>query len=190
MDYSKRLTLLHALCLADSYSDGAKPNINLDDYNAVDSAHYLTSFITFKAIQAAMREPEDERHNNFDMLSVYQAYAMLVFAFLTLPLSHELSEQNTAAPDFTTAQVVIAKTLFAGISDAELMEIIESGFNKFKLIGDAEAEHWAEFRENLDKLTVSFVVAGTDDDSPHSKEEVLPFFGQLLSQLCEAFERD
>jgi hypothetical protein len=46
----------------------------------------------------------------------------------------------------------------------------------------------SEFRENLDKLTVSFVVAGTDDDSPHSKEEVLPLFGQLLSQLCEAFE--
>jgi hypothetical protein len=70
------------------------------------------------------------------------------------------------------------------------MEIIESGFNKFKLIGDAEAEHWVEFRENVDKLTVSFVVAGTDDDSPHSKEDVLPIFGQLLSQLCEAFQQD
>ena len=88
----------------------------------------------------------------------------------------------------TQAQIVIAKTLFAGLPEAELMEIIDSGFNKFKLIADAEAEHWAEFRENLDKLTVSFLVAGTDDDSPHSKEEVLPMFGQLLSQLCEAFE--
>ena len=58
----------------------------------------------------------------------------------------------------------------------------------YGLIGEAEAEHWSEFRENLDKLTVSFVVAGTDDDSPHSKEEVLPIFGPLLSQLCEAFE--
>lgn len=190
MDYSKRLTLLHALCLADTYHDGVQPNTNLDDYQAIDSAHYLTSFITFNAIQAAMRQPEDERHNNFDMLSVYQAYAMLIFAFLTLPLSHELSEDGKAAPDLTAAQVIIAKTLFAGISDAELMEIIESGFHKFQLIGDAEAEHWAEFRENLDKLTVSFLIAGTDDDSPHTKEEVLPFFGQLLSQLCEAFERD
>lgn len=190
MDYSKRLTLLHALCLADTLDDSAKHDINLDDYNAVDSAHYLTSFITFKAIQVAMRQPADERHNNFDMLSVYQAYAMLVFAFLTLPLTHELTTEGESAPDLTTAQVVIAKTLFAGISDTELIEIIESGFNKFQLIGDAEAEHWAEFRENLDKLTVSFVIAGTDDDSPHSKEEVLPFFGQLLSQLCEAFERD
>lgn len=190
MDYSTRLTLLHTLCLAETFNDGAKPNISLDDYRAVDSAHYLASFITFRAIQEAGRQPADERHTNFDMLSVYQAYAMLVFAFLSLPLSRELSEQDQEAPDLTAAQVVIAKTLFAGIADAELIEIIESGFHKFKLIGDAEAEHWAEFRENLDKVTVSFVVAGTDDDSPHSKDEVLPLFGQLLSQLCEAFDRD
>jgi hypothetical protein len=77
---------------------------------------------------------------------------------------------------------------FVGLRVPKLMEMFDSGFNKFKLIGDAEAEHWSEFRENLDKLTVSFVVAGTDDDSPHSKGEVLPLFGQLLSQLCEAFE--
>jgi hypothetical protein len=37
---------------------------------------------------------------------------------------------------------------------------------------------------------VSFVIAGTDDDSPHSKEEILPYFGQMLSQFCEAFEAD
>lgn len=190
MDYSQRLTLLHALCLADTYHDAGKPDLNLNDYSALDSAHYLASFITFRAIQATMRQPADERQNNFDMLSVYQAYAMLIFAFLSLPLSHELAEQGEAAPDLNTAQVVIAKTLFAGINDAELIEIIESGFHKFKLIGDAETEHWGEFRENLDKMTVSFVIAGTDGDSPHSKEEVLPLFGQLLSQLCEAFERD
>jgi hypothetical protein len=76
-----------------------------------------------------------------------------------------------------------------GLRVPKIMEIIESDFHKFKLIGDAEAEHWSEFRENLDKLTVSFVVAGTDDDSPHSVDEVLPLFGQMLSQLCEAFER-
>ena len=79
---------------------------------------------------------------------------------------------------------------FAGLPQAELMEIIESTFTKFKLIGDAEAEHWSEFRGNLDKLTVSFVIASTDNDSPHSKQDVLPIFGQLLSQLCEAFEAD
>ncbi len=189
MDYSKRLNLLHALCLAESYHDG-KPNIDLDALETIDSAHYLACFITFRAIQAADRQPADERSNQFDMLSVYQTYALLVFAFLTLPLTQENADSNDAAPDLTAAQVTIAKTLFAGLSDAEMMDLIESGFNKFKLIGDAEAEHWGEFRENLDKLTVSFVIAGTDDDSPHSKEEVLPLFGQLLSQLCEAFERD
>ncbi len=183
MDYSKRLTLLHALCLAETFDDSAKPNINLDEYDALDSAHYLASYLTFKAIQVADRQPAFEHKNNFDMLSVYQAYALLVFAFLTAPLT-----QEDINPDLTAAQIIIAKTLFAGLPEAELIEIIESGFNKFKLIGDAEAEHWMEFRENLDKVTVSFVVAGTDDDSPHSKEEVLPLFGQLLSQLCEAFE--
>ena len=184
MDYSKRLTLLHALCLAETFDDGdgEKLNVNLDEYDVQDSAHYLASFITFNAIQAADRQPAIERKNNFDMLSVYQAYAVLAFAFLTAPLA-----QEKIMPDLTKAQIIIAKTLFAGLPDAELMEIIESGFNKFKLIGEAEAEHWSEFRENLDKLTVSFVIAGTDDESPHKKEEVLPIFGQMLSQLCEAF---
>ena len=190
MDYSKRLTLLHALCLAETLDDGDGqpsnnnfPNVNLSEYKALDSAHYLASFVTFKAIQAADRQPAFERSNNFDMLSVYQAYALLTFAFFTAPLATE-----NITPDLTAAQIIIAKTIFAGLSEAELMEIIDSGFNKFKLIGEAEAEHWSEFRENLDKLTISFLVAGTDDDSPHDKDEVLPLFGQLLSQLCEAFE--
>ena len=190
MDYSKRLTLLHALCLAETLDDGDGqpsnnnfPNINLSEYKALDSAHYLASYVTFQAIQAADRQPAYEHKNNFDMLSVYQTYALLAFAFFTTPLAAE-----KMTPDLTAAQIIIAKTLFAGLPEAELMEIIESGFTKFKLIGEAEAEHWSEFRENLDKLTVSFVIAGTDDDSPHTKEEVLPLFGQLLSQLCEAFE--
>ena len=185
MDYSKRLTLLHALCLAETLQDGdgKKSNINLSEYQALDSAHYLASYVTFKAIQAADRQPAYEHSNNFDMLSVYQTYALLTFAFFTAPLAAE-----KLTPDLTAAQIIIAKTLFAGLPEAELMEIIDSGFNKFKLIGEAEAEHWSEFRENLDKLTISFLVAGTDDDSPHDKEEVLPLFGQLLSQLCEAFE--
>ncbi len=184
MDYSKRLTLLHALCLAETFDDdGTKHNINLSEYNALDSAHYLASYVTFKAIQAADRQPAFEHKNNFDMLSVYQTFALLTFAFFTAPLATE-----KLMPDLTAAQIIIAKTLFSGLPEAELLEIIESGFTKFKLIGEAEAEHWSEFRENLDKLTVSFVVAGTDDDSPHSKEEVLPLFGQMLSQLCEAFE--
>lgn len=191
MDYSKRLTLLHALCLAETFDDdGTKHNINLSEYNALDSAHYLASYVTFKAIQAADRQPAFEHKNNFDMLSVYQTYALLTFAFFTAPLAAEINSRETSMPDLTAAQIIIAKTLFAGLPEAELLEIIESGFTKFKLIGEAEVEHWSEFRENLDKLTVSFVIAGTDDDSPHSKEEVLPLFGQMLSQLCEAFETD
>lgn len=181
--YSQRLKLLHAICLAETYDDGAKPTIDLNDFDAVDAAHYLSSFLTFKAIQEAGRQPGHELHENFDMLSVYQAYGLLLFAFLTMPLA-----QEDITPDYQTAQITIAKTLFAGISDAQLIEIIESGLSKFKLIGDAEVEHWAEFRENVDKVTISFVIAGTDDDSPHDKAEVLPIFGQLLSQLCEAFE--
>lgn len=183
INYATRLKLLHGLCLAETMHDGAPTN--LDDYDALDAAHYLASYLTFKAIQGAERQPAIERSENFDMLSVYQTYAVLIFAFLSIPLT-----QEGITPDLTAAQAVIAKTLFAGISEAEMIEIIESGFNKFKLIGEAEVEHWQEFRESLDKVTVSFVIAGTDDDSPHSKEEILPLFGQLLSQLCEAFQAD
>lgn len=184
MDYSKRLTLLHALCLAETFHDGM-PNIDLASLSAEESAHYLASFITFRAIQAADRYPADELKNNPEMLSVYQCFGLLVFAFLSLPLT-----QENMTPNLEAAQTMLAKTLFAGISDSHLVEIVQNGFNKFSLIADADAEHWAEFRESLDKLTVSFVVAGTDDDSPHAKEEVLPIFGQMLSQLCEAFEAD
>ncbi len=188
MQYSERLTLLHALCLAENLSDDA-PKPNLDDFNALDAADYLSCYVTFNAILTAEREPALERSTNFDALSVYQAFALLTYAFFSTPLSHE-SSQEGMTPDFQAAQISIAKTLFAGLPAAELVEIIESGFNKFKLIAEAETEHWLEFRENLDKVTISFVVAATDDDSPHSKEDVLPVFGQLLSQLCEAFERD
>lgn len=184
MQYSQRLTLLHALCVAETFADGAKPAMDLDDYNALDAADYLASYITFKSIVEAGRQPAQELADDFDMLSVYQAYALLIYAFLTMPLT-----QENITPDYQTAQITIAKTLFSGISEAQLIEIIEAGLHKFKLIGEAEVEHWAEFRENLDKITVSFVIAGTDDDSPHDKAEMLPLYGQLLSQLCEAFEQ-
>ncbi len=182
-NYSQRLKLLHGICLAETHADGAMPSTDLADYNALDAANYLASFITFRAIQAAERQPAQERKENFEMLSVYQAYGVLTYAFLTVPLV-----QENITPDFQAAQIVIAKTLFAGIGEEELVEIIDGGLSKVKLIGEADVEHWSEFRENLDKLTVSFVIAGTDDESPHSKEDVLPLFGQLLSQLCEAFE--
>lgn len=183
IQYSKRIKLMHALCLAETNQGNAVPHTNLDEYDALTAADFLSCYLTFRAIQAADRSPATERSENFEMLGVYQAYAMLIYAFLASPLAMEEITPNPQA-----AQVTIAKTLFAGLPDAELIEIIESGFNKFQLIGDAEVEHWAEFRENLDKMTVAFVIAGTDDDSPHDKEEILPLFGQLLSQLCEAFE--
>lgn len=183
IQYSQRLKLMHALSLATSLRDDETPNTNLDEYDALNAADYLSCYVTFKAIQSAGRSPLEERSENFDMLSVYQAFALLAYAFFTTPLARE--EIN---PEFPTAQITIAKTLFAGLPDGELIEIIESGFNKFKLIAEAQAEHWVEFRENLDKVVISFVIAGTDDDSPHGIEDILPIFGQLLSQFCEAFD--
>ena len=194
MDFAERLNLLHALCLAETYNDGLPDRIDLKSLTTQDSAHYLASYITFVAIREANRQPSEEVIEQFDHLSVYQAFALLVFAYLSLPVMRETQQSDShaskLAPDLNAAQVTIAKTLFEGLSDSQLIEIMQSGYNKFKLIGDAEAEHWADFRENLDKLTVSFIIAGTDDESPHTKEEIIPLFGQLLSQLCEAFERD
>ncbi len=184
LKYSERLKLLHGACLAEAHADGAKPSTDLKDYNALNAAYYLASYITFNAISGAGRQPKDELTENFDMLSVYQAYALLTFAFLTTPLG-----QEEVTVDYQAAQITIAKTLFDGIEDEQLIEIINSGLNKVKLISDADVDHWNEFRENLDKLTVSLVIAGTDDESPHSKEEIIPLFGQLLSQLCEAFDQ-
>ena len=181
--YSQRLKLMHALSLAATLRDDETPNTNLEEYDALNAADYLSCYVTFKAIQSAGRSPLEERTDNFDMLGVYQAFAMLAYAFFTTPLARE--EIN---PDFSTAQITIAKTLFAGLPDAELIEIIESGFNKFQLIAEAQAENWIEFRANFDKLVIAFVIAGTDDDSPHGIEDILPIFGQLLSQFCEAFE--
>jgi hypothetical protein len=183
MNYSDRLKVLHGICLAETYADGAKPHFDLDDYQPLDAANYLASYLTFRAIQHAEREPAQELTDNFDMISVYQAFGLLVYAFIAQPLA-----QENISPDFHAAPITIAKTLFAGATNEQLIEIIESGFNKFKLIGEAETEHWVEYRENLDKVAVSFVIAGTDDDVPHDKSEILPMFGQLLSQLCEAFE--
>lgn len=181
--YSQRLKLMHALSMAASLRDDETPNTNLDEFDALNAADYLSCYVTFKAIQAAERSPLEERTDNFDMLSVYQAFALLSYAFFTTPLA-----QEDIQPEFSTAQITIAKTLFAGLPDAELIEIIEAGFSKFKLIAEAQTEHWQEFRENLDKVVVAFVIAGTDDETPHGVEEILPIYGQLLSQLCEAFE--
>src|SRR5690606_2057220 len=103
---------------------------NLQDYDAQEAATFLACTIAFKAIQQAGRSPVDERNENFDMLSVYQAFAMLAYAYLALPLRNEISNEvgdEGPAPDLTGAAVTIAKTLFAELTSEEWVEIIESG---------------------------------------------------------------
>ncbi len=182
MTYTQRLKLLHQLCLAETSQPDLERGVDFDAMDVEDSAHYVSSYAAFKAIQEAGRQPAEEFRSDFDMLGVYQCYALMIYAFLMMPLTQEGHQ-----PDYTRAQITIAKTLFSGIPPEVMAEIIESGLHKFKLIAEADAEHWLEYRENLDKVTISFIVAATDDESPHSTKEVLPLFGQLLSQLCEAF---
>lgn len=186
MKYSERLSLLYALCLNDgrdaSQNPSTIPSANLQDYDPLEAANYLACYLAFKAIQQAERSPADERVENFDMLSVYHTYAMLVYAFLMLPLAEE-----GVAPDTEATAVIVAKTLFAGLADEELAEIIESGARKFQLIADAKQEHWVDYRQDLDKATIAFLIAGTDEEAPFDKEDVIPMLGALLSMLCEAF---
>lgn len=186
MTYAQRLKMLHQLCVAETRPDVTQASMaGSIDFDAMDveaSAHYLASYATFKAIQDAGRQPGEELQHDFEMLGVYQCFALMIYAFLVMPLA-----QQDLEPDYGRAQITIVKTLFDGISPEMLAEIVESGWHKFRLIAEADAEHWQEYRENLDKVTISFVIAATDDDSPHAAKEVLPLFGQLLSQLCEAF---
>ena len=183
--YSKNLSLLHALCLSETHTAQDAPlSSNLEDYDPVKAASYLACYITAKAIKEASRSPADERYDNFDMLSVYQAFALMVYAYLVLPLG---SEEIVA--DLEQDQIVIAKSLFAELTNEELADIVESGMRKFHLIGDADAdaEHWTHFREDFDKAVIAFLVAGTDDAAPFEKEELIPVLGAFLSMLCEAF---
>ena len=75
MDFAERLNLLHALCLAETYNDGLPDRIDLKSLTTQDSAHYLASYITFVAIREANRQPSEEVIEQFDHLSVYQAFA-------------------------------------------------------------------------------------------------------------------
>lgn len=181
MEYAERLVFIHALLFNESLDDAGKKT-DLKEFNALDAADYLACYFTFQGIQGAERSPAEERTAQFDMLSVYQCFALLVYAFIARPLNNEGKEGQ-----FDEVQIVVAKTLFSGVSDEEMVEIIQNGLRKFQLIAEAEAEHWVEFREMLDKVTVSYIIAATDDESPHDQAEILPLFGQLLSQLCEAF---
>lgn len=180
MEYPARLTFLQAL-LHNESADKDQQQTDLSQASASEAAEYLACYITFKAIQGAGRSPAEERDYQFDQLSVYQCYALFVHAFIAMPLKQADSNQ-----DFTTAQVVIAKTLFSDLSNEEMVDVVESGMRKFQLIAEAQHEHWVDFREMLEKVTISYIVAATDEDSPHDKAEMLPLFAQLLSQLCEA----
>lgn len=180
MDYATRLTFLQAL-LHNESAETEQKQTDLSQASASEAAEYLACYLTFKAIQGAGRSPAEEREYQFDQLSVYQCFALFVHAFIAMPLKQADKHQ-----DFTTAQVVIAKTLFSDLSSEELVDVIESGMRKFQLIAEAQHEHWVDFREMLEKVTVSYIVAATDDDSPHDKDEMLPLLAQLLSQLCEA----
>lgn len=188
MTYESRLKLLHQLCQAQADAtplSAEEAKSALANADVEDAAHYLASFLTFQAIRSAERHPADELQTDFDMLGVYQCFALMLYAFLLMPLT-----QDGHLPDYARAQVTIGKTLFAGLAPEMLAEIIESGFHKFQLIAETDSEHWLTYRENLDKVTISYLIASTDDDSPHGPEDVLPLFGQLLSQLCEAFTAD
>lgn len=183
VQYSKNLSLLHALCLAELRDElETQPSTNLDDYDPVKAASYLACYITSKAIKEAGRMPADERYENFDMLSVYQTFALMTYAYLVLPMASE-----EIVPDLEQDQIVIAKTLFSELGAEELADIVESGMRKFSLVGNADAEHWANFREDMNKVVIAFVVAGTDDAAPFEKEELIPVLGAFLSMLCEAF---
>ncbi|SNR69887.1 hypothetical protein SAMN05192560_0562 [Methylobacillus rhizosphaerae] len=181
--YSQRLILTYALCLNEARTDASEPpSTNLEDYDALEAATYLACYITFRAIKDTGRSPADERVENFDMLAVYQAYAMLAYTYLTLPLGEEGIE-----PDYQAAAVTIARSLFAELENEELAEIIESGNHKYQLIGDAEVEHWMNYRQDIEKVLMAFVIAATDEEAPFDKEELVPMLGALLSMLCEAF---
>lgn len=180
MDYAARITFLHAL-LHNESAEAQEKKTDLSEASPSEAAEYLACYLTFKAIQTAGRSPAEERRYQFDQLSVYQCYALFVHAFIAMPL-----KQADQALDFSTVQVVLAKTLFSALSDQELVDVIESGMRKFQLIAEAQHEHWLDFREMLEKVTVSYIVAATDEESPHEKDELLPLFAQLLSQLSEA----
>jgi hypothetical protein len=178
--YSERLYLLYALCLADSGQ--LKTVEDAPKSDMLEAATFLACLVTVQAIRHLGRTPHDEMDDT-EALSVYQAFAMLVFVYLILPL-----QQEGEVPDIPTGAVMIGRSLFAELPPESLAECLESGDRKFQLIGNAKHEHWMDFREDMDKTVIAFVVAGTDDSAPFDKEELIPVFATMLNQLCEAFE--
>jgi hypothetical protein len=180
--YAKNLSLLHAICLSETDAYHKSLSTKLEDYDPVRAASFLACYITSKAIIETGRDPVSERLENFDMLSVYQAYALIVYAYLVLPLA-----EDEVFANIEEDQIVIAKSLFSELETEEIVDIIDSGMRKFKLIGEAESENWVDFREEMNKSIIAFLVAGTDDSAPYQKEELIPVLGTYLSWLCESF---
>jgi len=184
--YSQRLLDLYTACQAETRPDTEVMEFSGDREQDVFSATtYIAAYLTFKAIQHLGRSPLEERHTNFDMLGVYQCFASMVFAFLTLPLRRENIE-----PDVIKGAVVIGKALFFELPDEACVECIESGLRKLQLIGKADQEYLIHFREDLDKTVIAFVIASTDDNSPVRPNDLVPVFAALLNILCETFSRD
>jgi hypothetical protein len=183
--YSLRLMTLYSQCLAENRrAMGMANDVSsiTDQHDALDAATYLACYITLKAIHHLGRSPSEERRENFDMLSVYHAFATLIYVFLILPLKAE-----GMMPDVVKGAVMIGKSLFPELTDEECVECIESGTRKFQLVGDAEQDHLVNYRQDMDKAVIAFVVVGSDENAPFDKEEIVPLFGSLLNVLCEAF---
>lgn len=179
MEYSERLGLLYGLCLAETGQLSSLDDV--PEHDALEAATFVACLITVSAIRELGRVPQEEKHD-LETLGVYQAFAMLVFVYLALPLQEE-----GMALDMTKGAVMIARSLFSELPQELLAECLESGDRKFQLIGNAEHEHWMSFRQDMDKAAIAFVVAGTDDNAPFDKAELIPLFGTMLNQLCEAF---
>lgn len=183
MNYPERLALLHALCLNESRTAlEPPPSTALSSYTALPAARYLACYLTVAAIRHTGRDPEQEYRLHFETLSVYQAYALLLYAYLLIPM-----QQQAEKPNLEEDAILLAKTLFDTLEAEDLAEVIESGLRKFALIGDAQVAPWTHYREDLDKLVLSFVISGTEDEAPFEKEALIPMFGHQLSLLCEAF---
>lgn len=180
MNFAERLNYLYALSYAQR---SGNTEIDLQALESLDSATYLACELTFQCIQEAGRSPADERERQFDMLSVYQTFALLIYAYLSLPLARE-----GVGSDITEASIVIVKSIFSDVTPEEWVEIVDSGTHKFHLIAQAESEHWVDYRDHLEKAVVAYVIAGTDDEAQFTKEDIIPILTNLLSQLCEAFE--
>ncbi len=186
MVYSQRLLDLYAARQAETRDphEITEPSGDLEQ-DVFSAATYLAAYLTLQSIRQLGRSPAEERHSDFDMLGVYQCFASMVFVFLTLPLKPEEIE-----PDMVKAAVVIGKALFFELPDEATVECIESGLRKIQLIGKAEQEYLLQFREDLDRATIAYVVAGTDQASPVRADDLIPVFAALLNILCETFSRD